>query len=401
MGITVSNATKQALFQRPSAQSALLPVVYYPGSVLYGRGASHEVGQLSRAYGGSALLVTYLQGRTSRSGVVDRVLTALQTAGIKVTLHEVKPSPDLSTIDDGAAALRACGADFVVGVGGGSVLDTAKAIAVLAPNEGCWEDYQLARKTFQKPAVPVVAVPTTSGTGSEATAVSVVSNPTHGIIKSVSHPTMLPRLVVLDPELTISLPSRLTALVGLDAFSHAIESYVSPKASPFTEAAGLEAFRLLSRSLLRAVRNGQDIEARGDLALASHFAGQALNAGVGAAHILAQPISAVLGIGHPEALSTVLQYVVAYNEDYETAEPKYRQVVEIMGPEDGAQVRPSDLVGQFLVDLGLNQKLSDYGATRETVPAILDAVVRSTGHIWTNPRPVTLEALEDILLKAL
>ena len=399
MSATVDRAGKTALFQLPAAPSAQWPVVYYPGAVLYGRGMVRALGQMARAYGGSAFLVSYQQGRTSKSGVVDRVKQVLEEAGIAVTTHQIKPSPDLATIDDGAAALEESGADFVVGVGGGSVLDSAKAIASLCLNDGCWEDYQLARKTLSGQGLPVVAVPTTSGTGSEATAVAVISNTQQSIIKSVNHPSMLPRLVVLDPELTVSVPPRLTALVGLDAFSHAIESYVSPKASPLTEMAGLEALRLLARSLLRAVMDGEDIEARGEVALASHLAGQALNAGIGAAHILAQPISAVLGVSHPVALSTVLEYVVAYNEDH--VGEKYRTVAEIIAPDEAGTARPSAIVGQFISDLGLSQKLSDFGATEESIASILDAVVRSTGHIWTNPRPVTLEALEDILRKAL
>ena len=399
MSATVDRAGKPALFKVPEAASAQWPIVYYPGSVLFGRGMVRALGQLSKAYGNRAFLVSYQQGRTSSSGVVDRVKQVLEEAGIEVTIHQIKPSPDLETIDAGATALRESGADFVVGVGGGSVLDSAKAIASLCLHDGCWEDYQLGRKTLSRQGLPVVAVPTTSGTGSEATAVAVISNAQQSIIKSVSHPTMLPRLVVIDPELTVSMPARLTALVGLDAFSHAIESYVSPKASPLTEMAGMEALRLLGRSLLRAVMNGEDIEARGEVALASHLAGQALNAGVGAAHILAQPISAVLGVSHPVALSTVLEYVVAYNEDY--VGEKYHKVVGLIAPDQADSARPGAVVGKFISDLGLRQKLSDFGATQDSIGRILDAVVRSTGHIWTNPRPVTLDALEGILQKAL
>jgi alcohol dehydrogenase len=287
----------------------------------------------------------------------------------------------------------------VVGAGGGSVLDTAKAIAALAANEGCWEDYQMGRATLSVPPLPIAAVPTTAGTGSEATAVAVVANHQQGIIKSVSHPMMLPRLVILDPDLTASVPPQLTALVGLDAFIHAMESYVSPKASPITENLSLEALRLLAKSLLAAVLNGQDMEARSDVLLASHLAGQALNAGVGAAHILAQPISAVIGIGHPNALSTVLEHTVRYNEEY--VGDKYRRVVKLLEPGAPEGEKPSRVIGRFLRDLGLDQKLSDYGATSDDIPRILDAVVRSTGHIWTNPRPVTLDALEEILRAAL
>ena len=306
-----------------------------------------------------------------------------------------QPSPVLATIDAGAAQLRASGAAVVVGVGGGSVLDSAKAIAALAANEGTWEDYQLARRTLAHPALPVVAVPTTAGTGSEAGAVAVIGNPALGIIKSVTHPSMLPRLVILDPDLTASMPPRLTALVGLDAFIHALESYVSLKASPLTEGASLDALALLAPNLPRAVRDGQDMDARGNVLLGSYRAGQALNAGIGAAHILAQPISAVLGIGHPNALSTVLPHTVAYNAEY--AAEKYARVRAILDPAAPADTPLAAIIAGFLHDLGLDQRLRDYGATAADIPRILDAVVRSTGHIWTNPRPVTLDGLEAIL----
>jgi alcohol dehydrogenase class IV len=399
MSLTADRAGSTRLFQRPEAPGAQLQLIYFPGSVLFGRCTLANLGNLVRPFGEKAFLVTYGQGRTSKAGVAQRVKESLASAGIESVVYEIKAGPLLDTIDEGAVQLRASGAAFVVGAGGGSVLDSAKAIAALAANEGKWEDYQLGRRVLTAQPLPIVAVPTTAGTGSEATAVAVVGNPEQGIIKSVTHPMMLPRLVILDPELTASVPPQLTALVGLDAFIHAMESYVSPKASPITENASLQALRLLAASLLAAVMEGQNMEARGDVLLASHLAGQALNAGVGAAHILAQPISAVLGIGHPNALSTVLEPTVAYNEDY--AADKYRRIVEILKPDAPSDERPSHVVGQFVRDLGLDQKLSDYGGSEADIPRILHAVVRSTGHIWTNPRPVTLDALEQILRAAL
>jgi alcohol dehydrogenase len=401
MNPIADRAPSAELFQRPDAPGPQLPIVYYPGAVLFGAGTTERLGALARPFGARAFLVSYGPGRTSRAGVGPRVRAALEGAGIAIVDHTIQPSPTLATIDEGAAALRASGADFVVGVGGGSVLDAAKAIAALAANEGPWEDYQLGRATLSRPAMPVVAIPTTAGTGSEATAVAVIGNPALGIIKSVSHPMMLPRLVILDPELTVSVPPALTAAVGLDAFIHALESYVSPKASPLTELASLRALALLAGALPAAVADGANLAARGDVLLASHLAGQALNAGIGAAHILAQPISATLGIDHPAALSTVIVPTVAYNEGAGGPAEKYRRVIATLEPTAAPDAAPSAVVRRFVHALGLDRRLRDYGATAATIPRILDAVVRSTGHIWTNPRPLTLDALERILHEAL
>ena len=212
---------------------------------------------------------------------------------------------------------------------------------------------------------------------------------------------MLPRLVILDPELTVSVPPALTAAVGLDALIHALESYVSPKASPLTELASLRALTLLAGALPAAVADGANLAARGDVLMASHLAGQALNAGIGAAHILAQPISATLGIDHPAALSTVIAPTVAYNEGAGGPAEKYRRVIATLEPTATPDAAPSAVVRRFVHALGLDRRLRDYGATAATIPRILDAVARSTGHIWTNPRPLTLDVLERILHEAL
>ena len=382
-----------SLFRVPSDAGQMRPAILYPAAVLFGDGTAERVGGEARAFGSRALLVTSGSPRgREQDQPLGRVLRSLDDAGVQVERFELHGEPDTHAVDECAARAGEIGAELLIGVGGGSILDLAKAASALAGNGGSWPDYQFGGATLTRASLPLVAIPTTAGTGSEATSVAVIHNRERGLIKSVSSPLMLPRVAIVDPTFTWSCPPRLTALVGLDAITHAIESYLSPRASRLTRALSLQALSLLVDPLVRAVEDGTDREARNSLALGSHFAGQALSAGVGAAHILAQPISATLGVAHGEALAAIVVAVLAFNEEHPS--PLFADLLPVFNSQHASL---SLAVRDYLASIDLPTTLSAVGGRDSDIAGILSRVAPTTGHVWTNVRPVTLPDLERIL----
>ena len=382
-----------SLFRVPGDATQMRPAILYPAAVLFGDGTTDRVGEEARTLGSRALLVASGSPRNrEHDQPLEQVSRSLDDAGITVERFELLGEPDTDAVDECAARAVEIGAELVIGIGGGSILDLAKAASALAGKSGSWSDYQFGGATITRAGLPLVAIPTTAGTGSEATSVAVIHNREKGLIKSVSSPHMLPRVVIVDPTLTWSCPPRLTALVGLDAITHAIESYLSRRASRLTRALSLQALSLLVDPLVRAVDDGTDREARSSLALGSHFAGQALSAGVGAAHILAQPISATLHVAHGEALAAVLVAVLAFNEAHPS--PLFADLVSVF---NSPHALLSLALRDYLASIDLPTTLSAIGGRDSDIATILSKVPPTPGHIWTNVRPVTLPDLEQIL----
>ena len=267
------------------------------GRILFGDGRLSEVGPLARELGSRALVVT---GAHPGRGQV--LYDLLEAAGITVETFSLAGEP---TVDDalrGVEQARRMGAELVAGFGGGSALDASKAIAALAVNEGDIFDYLevIGRsQPLAKPALPVIAIPTTAGTGSEVTRNSVLASPQHRVKVSVRSPHMLPRIAVIDPALTYDLPPAVTATTGMDALTQLIEPYVSSRANPLTDGICLQGLRCAVRSLRRAYADGGDRDARRDMAFASLCSGLALaNAGLGAVHGFAGPLGGMYDAPH-------------------------------------------------------------------------------------------------------
>lgn len=374
--------------------------------VICGAGKVEETGKFVQQMGSKALIVTYKTG-IRRTGILDRVENVLEREGVLFSTYEgVDPDPDIASIDEGARLCKEGGFDVVIGVGGGSALDASKAIAMLVTNGGSIRDYQMGERTFASPIIPLIAIPTTAGTGSEATRVCVVSNIEAGIKKSVAHPYMVPTLALIDPELMASLPEKLTASTGMDALGHAIESYVSLNANPVTEAYGIKSVELISQSLEEAVRNGRNIDARMNMAVASFMAGTALNAGVGIAHLIGQPLGAVYHIAHGDAISVLLPSAMILNLEY--SPKKYADIARAMGidchglSDIEAGKRAIAAVEELRASVGAPSSLRDIcNADSASFPDVLDSINRSTAHIKCNPRPVDegliIEALNMVL----
>src|SRR6266436_438106 len=253
------------------------------GRIIFGAGKVREAGRLAKALGRSALVVT---GRDTRRA--EPVLAAVRECQLGASIYSVAGEPDLDVIEQGTAQARQEKCDLVISIGGGSVLDSGKAIAAMLANPGSLLDFLeiIGRgKPLARPSAPFIAVPTTAGTGSEATRNAVLASPKHRLKVSLRSPLMLPAIALVDPQLAHELPAGLTASTGLDALTQLIEPFVCSRANPMTDALCRQGIARAARSLRNACVNGHDASAREDMAIASLFGGIALaNAGLGAVH---------------------------------------------------------------------------------------------------------------------
>jgi alcohol dehydrogenase class IV len=280
--------------------------------IVFGAGTLRELGPISRGLGSRVLVVT---GRSA--GRAEPLLKILHDDGVRATTFPVAGEPELSTVEQGTELAKTGRCDLVIGFGGGSVLDTAKAIAAMLTNEGDLLDYLeiIGRgKALTKLSAPFIAVPTTAGTGSEVTRNAVLASPEHQLKVSLRSPLMLARVAVVDPELTHDLPPALTASTGLDALTQLIEPFVCSRANPMTDGLCENGIRRAAHALREAVFNGQSHSAREDMAMASLFGGLALaNAGLGAVHGLAGPIGGRFPAPHGAVCAALLPHVMDAN----------------------------------------------------------------------------------------
>lgn len=280
--------------------------------IVFGTGTAQEIGKRAAQLGSRGLVVT-----GQRSDRVLHLLQAWETQGLTAATYAVDSEPTVAAVLEGVKTARGAGCDLVIGIGGGSAVDMGKAIAALLTNPGEPLDYlEVVGKgqTLTEPSAPMIAVPTTAGTGAEVTRNAVLAVPQQRVKVSLRSATMLPRLAVVDPELTYSMPPAVTASTGLDALTQCIEPFVSNQANPLTDAVAREGIPRAARSLRRAYANGEDAEARQEMALASLFGGLALaNAKLGAVHGFAGVLGGMFPIPHGIVCARLLPYVMAMN----------------------------------------------------------------------------------------
>jgi alcohol dehydrogenase class IV len=365
-----------------------------PGRIEFGRGALDRLPEAVASVGRSRAFVVTDRG-IAAAGILDRVRAVLTAAGLDTGVFaEVEPNPSVATIDSGAAHARAFGDAAVVAVGGGSSLDAAKGIALLAVTAGTAADLDLAAEP-EVPGLPVVAVPTTAGTGAETNGFGVIEDTARHCKVYLGHASVAPRVSVLDPDLTVGLPAPVTAATGVDALVHGIESLTARGRNPVSEAYAHHAVRLVHRWLPRAVEDGTDVEARAQLLLGSHLAGLALSiSGLGLVHGIAHALTAHTGTPHGVALGAVLDRVLEFNLPAGTAE--YAQVAVDLGEPGAAAAVTIGRVRGFTERLGMRRPLPELGVTDEMVPglvrtALADPVTRN------NPRTPTPQELTTLL----
>lgn len=367
--------------------------------VLFGNGKTALIPELFREVTDKKILILAF---SETAKCVADILSLVRDAGIEYILDTSLHS-EPSTLDIDRIAAKADGCGAVLAIGGGSVLDCAKAVAMLATNGGTVVDYQMNGKPIINRTLPFFAVPTTSGTGSEASKVSVVYNPDNGLKKSFYSQYMIADTVILDPLMTVGLPESVTVSTGIDALSHAIESYVSLNATPYTEMFSMQAMRLVVKALKACVNNPHDVEARSDMALASYFGGCALNAGIGLDHIIAQPLGGITHIPHGVACAIFLPYAMEYNVEYAT--DKYCDIARVFGAkgENGLALAKEGIarVRAFLKELKAPDSIRQYLPADFELEKAVDIVVGATGHIKCNPRPVDRTIIRNTISKVI
>lgn len=376
------------------------------GRIVFGAGTLGEVGPAALALGRRALVVT---GR--HIARAQRVFEALDRAGVRTTTFPVIREPTIDDAVAGAALARTERAELVIGFGGGAALDAAKAIAALATNPGDPLDYLevIGRgQPLGQPALPCIAIPTTAGTGSEVTRNAVLASPTHRVKVSLRSPHMLPRVAIVDPELTRGLPPAVTASTGLDALTQLIEPYLSSRANPLTDAACVEGIRRAARSLRRAVEAGSDLGAREDMAVASLFGGLALaNAGLGAVHGFAGPIGGMFNAPHGAVCAALLPHVLAANlralrsraPDH-PALARFEDVARLLtGRATATAEDAATWVVQLITDLQI-PRLRTYRIAAGDAPGVVDAAAKASS-MKANPLLLTQEELRGIFEAAL
>lgn len=372
---------------------------FLPVNIVFGCGKVNQVGELTAPYGKKALIVT---GRSSakKSGLYDRVKDSLSAQGISSVLFDkVAQNPLTTTAEEGAAFAKANGCDVVVAIGGGSIMDCAKAIAFLALNDGDINDYIFNRKRSKR-ALPLVLIPTTCGTGSEGNGFAVLTNPENGDKKSLRCNAIVAKVSIVDPECMMTMPKKVLASVGFDALCHSMEAYTSKIAQPFTDALSLYAISLIAENLVN-VYTGRDNskEAWEKLTIASTIGGMVINtAGVTLAHGMEHPASGLRDIVHGQGLAALTPAVI--EASYTGDRYKFGRISRLLGgfaAEDCAEQ-----VRELLAQLGLNLKLSDLGLSVEDIPWMAENCMKvSAAGVANNPVVFTQEQVAEIYLKAM
>ena len=376
-----------------------------PSVIVNGPGAAKEVGNFAKALGKKALLVTDTQ--LEKAGLLNEIKKSLEIAGVPFAMYDrviMEPTQDYT--DEGLKAFKEAGADFLIAVGGGSPMDAAKAIGALATNTGKISDFMGANK-IPKPAAPLIAIPTTAGTGSEVSPFTIITDTAKDVKMLIASPGILPRVALVDPLMTLQMPQGITAATGLDALTHAIEAYVSVKAQPLTDTLALQAIRIIAANLRQAWSNGDNLEARTNMLIGSLHAGLAFaNSSVALVHGMARPIGAYFhaphGISNAALLPAVIEFSILGNPE------KYAHIAGAMGENteglslldaaylaaDATRRLNDDLKVPTLSGLGVEEKKFNSVVKQMAADAI------ASGSPGNNPRKATQDEIVELYKKA-
>jgi alcohol dehydrogenase class IV len=373
-----------------------------PTRIVVGEGASAEAGRELAALGAHRVLVV-TDGGIVRAGIVQPVCSCLEAAGlVHAAFTEVEANPSVETVERALAAYRSHDCDAILAVGGGSPMDTAKAVGILAANGGAIRNYEGLGKV-PNPLPPFVAVPTTVGTGSEVTYFDVITDVQRRFKMAIASPFLAPRVALLDPLLVANLPPALVASTAMDALTHAMESYTSKLSQPFTEAMDLYAVETIAANLRPAVAG--DRQARGALLYASAMAGIGFtHSRLGACHAMAHPLGGVCGVPHGVANAILLPHVLEFNLSF--AEMQLARLAQAMGVRtDGLSCQEAATAAVIAVrhlaaDVGIPASLRAVGVSEESIPQMA-ADAMTSGNIAINPRPTSLEDITRLYQQAM
>jgi alcohol dehydrogenase class IV len=381
--------------------------------ILFGRGEFERIGGLAAEFGRSALVVT--NAGPSSAELLGRLEELLLAAGLKTAVFAVEGEPEIEDVDGGVGAARRAGAELIVGLGGGSALDTAKAVAGLLTNGGAALDYMEVigkGRKITRPAAPWIAVPTTAGTGAEVTRNAVIGCKAKHFKASIRSEKLLARVALVDPVLGVGVRPDVTARCGMDALTQCLEAYTSKGAQPLTDALALEGLRRVGRSLRRAYQDGQDLGAREDMALAALLGGMTLaNAGLGAVHGFAAPMGARFPIPHGTICAALLPHVMAANTSAARASAGGAPVLERYAEAGRALTGRRELGAEEALAAGLEfvrqlarelaiPRLGGFGVTEGDIGEVV-GLARKASSMKFNPVELSEEALSGVLRAAL
>jgi len=371
----------------------------FPTRIVFGAGAVRQLSACLKENGVHRPLVVTDPGLRA-APPFNAVESALQDGGIEYEVFAgVHPNPIEEDVVQAAESYRGAGCDCVIGVGGGSAIDVAKATVVLARQEGALADFEAQAGGMDRmtgPYDPIIAIPTTAGTGSEVGRSSVITS--HKLKRKIIifSPWLMPKRAILDPELTVSLPPFLTAATGMDAFTHCLESLTCPVYHPLCDAIAIHGLELIILYLGRATRDGRDIEARGNMLVAASMGAIAFQKDLGATHSLAHPLSTEFGLHHGLANALCLPAVMRFNLD--AAAPHYARLARLYGdddsnePENRRAAEAVKMVEAMIERLGINRGLRNHGVPQESLEALAESAFADSCH-KTNIRPCTQDDL--------
>ena len=371
---------------------------YLPVNVIFGCGKSAQAGEITKPYGTKALIVT-VRSSAKKSGLYDKVNDSLKAAGIdSVLFDKVAQNPLTTTAIEGAEFAKANDCDVVVAIGGGSIMDCAKAIAFLAVNDGDINDYIFNRKVSDK-ALPLVLIPTTCGTGSEGNGFAVLTNPENGDKKSLRSNAVIAKASIVDPKCMMTMPKRVLASVGFDALCHSMEAYTSKIAQPFTDALALYAIELIADCLVDLYNGSEDSKKWEELTIASTIGGMVINqAGVTLAHGMEHPASGLKDIVHGHGLAALTPSII--DASWKGNEEKFARISRLLGGTGAADC--ADQVHALLEQIGMDVTLSDLGLSPEDIPWMAENCMKvSAASVANNPVVFSQEEIAEIYQKAM
>ena len=375
--------------------------------LLFGVGAISHVPEIINREGFKRVMIVCDEG-IEKAQILDQVIEGIRESNVQCTCNvfsNVEANPTTDTIEAGMHVLRRFQPDLLIGLGGGSPIDVAKALGMLATNGGLITDYEGIDRFSNEP-IPLLAIPTTAGTGSEVTVFTVITDPVTEYKLTVGGSKLAPKWAIIDPALTTTLPSKLTAATGLDALVHAIESYTSTMSYALTETLALDAIRIISSNLRQAVFNGENISARSKMLYGSLIAGIAFNnTRLGNVHAMSHPLSAMYNVPHGVANSVLLPHVMEFN--LPAAPEKFLDIAKAMGecidPNQSIMAnayKAIEAVKQLSNDIHIPKDFSEYKIRESDIVPMAEDAMKS-GNIAVNPRKTTIEDIISLYKKSI
>lgn len=378
---------------------------FMPVKLLFGPGKVSKIGEVTKTYGKKALIVTG-RNSTKKTGLLNRVIDLLKKEDIEAFVFDkVQSNPLTTTAIEGANFAKENKCDVVIALGGGSTMDAAKAIAFIAVNDGDINEYIFGKKGTG--ALPIIAVTTTAGTGSEGDKLAVLTNPENNDKKSLNTPLIYPKVSIVDPELLTTLPKHIIAPTGIDVLCHAMEGYVAKNSNPLSEIMALKAIELIGKYLPKVYEDPMDIDSWSNVTFANTLGGMVIDAsGVALAHGLEHPVSGLLDVTHGEGLAAILINWIEYS--YRDAEEKFGNIAKALGENinglstEEAAKKSKVAVQKLLERLDLNKTLSELGVKEEHIEWLSSNAIKTmTYAIGNNPKVPEIEEIKELYIKCL